>query len=492
MVAKKTNTIINRSILIGLLLCSISGNIAQTFENSYRSLQDDVAYEALQTGNGNFILTTGSGDYYKEDYVIKLFLMDDTGMFLDSIKLVQNPDYKYLPPFKLLHYHDNIILLGNCFHFSSGDCQLYITHLTESFKPIFDTIVGKPNLSENMLEGIIDSDTNIVVTGGTMPLSGTKILAVYDLNGNQLRYREFNETSQGGAGSALIEVEEFSKYHLYFYYDTQLKRIFVLDKVTLNTDTVYKFPQGFFPRNALWGSNKESYFISGRFTNPSFGPNRTPTMLKVSKYGDTISHDYYLQHPDTNSLYSLNSFDFESDFLFLANTYNFTETPPLMYPEPRWIWLMKLNLDGSLVWQHFYKGEVNYMPYKVLATSDGGALVLSTRYDWNDSIPNQRDVHILKVDSNGWYPGIGTGINEFEEPQQILVYPNPVRDKVKFVTGWYKDLELAIYDMQGNKVFAAFLPGTREVDLSFLRSGVYVYRLTGKDGFAERGKIVKE
>ena len=29
------------------------------------------------------------------------------------------------------------------------------------------------------------------------------------------------------------------------------------------------------------------------------------------------------------------------------------------------------------------------MPYKVLATNDGGALIFSMKYDWNDTIPLQ-------------------------------------------------------------------------------------------------------
>ena len=73
--------------------------------------------------------------------------------------------------------------------------------------------------------------------------------------------------------------------------------------------------------------------------------------------------------------------------------------PPFLYPEQRWILIYRLNKDGSIVWQKFYKGEVNYMAYKILATADGGALIFSTRYDWNDSIPMQRDVHILKIEA---------------------------------------------------------------------------------------------
>ncbi|MCD4745053.1 MAG: T9SS type A sorting domain-containing protein, partial [Bacteroidales bacterium] len=86
-------------------------------------------------------------------------------------------------------------------------------------------------------------------------------------------------------------------------------------------------------------------------------------------------------------------------------------------------------------------------------------------------------VHILKIDSTGWYNGINTGITPYETPKQILVYPNPVKNEVKFVLGFYCDLELNIYNSTGQLVINHELPHTQTINIAHLPKGLYVYIL---------------
>jgi hypothetical protein len=132
------------------------------------------------------------------------------------------------------------------------------------------------------------------------------------------------------------------------------------------------------------------------------------------------------------------------------------------------------------------------MPNKIIATKDGGALIVSTKYNWNDPIPMQRDVHILKIDSTGYYDPITRTEEEFEQlNKQILVYPNPVISEVNFVLGLYSNLQLSIYNSTGERKIFQSLPSSQTIDVSELPSGIYVYLLTGKNGFKETGKIIK-
>jgi hypothetical protein len=132
------------------------------------------------------------------------------------------------------------------------------------------------------------------------------------------------------------------------------------------------------------------------------------------------------------------------------------------------------------------------MPYKVLATSDGGALILSHKYDWNSPYPNQRDIHILKIDSTGWYEGLPVGTDEYSGMKQILVYPNPAKDQVHFEPGLYTDLELQIFNQTGILLLAKPLHSHRTVDVSGYETGIYIYVIQNKNGFLEKGKLVKE
>ncbi len=213
----------------------------------------------------------------------------------------------------------------------------------------------------------------------------------------------------------------------------------------------------------------------------------------MDNMGNVLNMHSYTANPDTNSGNIEKSLDIYDDKIFLVAAYNFLVTGS--YPfvnQQQWLWLNRINDDYSVSWQRFYKGEVNYMPYKVLATSDGGALILSTKYDWNDSIPLQRDVHILKVDSTGWYEGLQTGITEYDKPKQILVYPNPVKDKVTFVLGLYDNLNLSIYNSNGQCVIRQKLPHSQTINMSHLPKGLYVYIIIGKDGFFEKGRLIKQ
>ncbi len=133
------------------------------------------------------------------------------------------------------------------------------------------------------------------------------------------------------------------------------------------------------------------------------------------------------------------------------------------------------------------------MPFKVLATNDGGAIIFSSFYDWNNPIPNQRDVHILKIDSLGYYTPLTGTPEEFEQMgKQILVYPNPVENEVNFVFGLYKDLEINIFDLTGKRVYSKAFAHSAKIDISHFKPGVYPYTISNGNGFYEEGKLIKK
>ncbi|MCD4747253.1 MAG: T9SS type A sorting domain-containing protein, partial [Bacteroidales bacterium] len=101
-------------------------------------------------------------------------------------------------------------------------------------------------------------------------------------------------------------------------------------------------------------------------------------------------------------------------------------------------------------------------------------------------------VHILKIDSTGWYNGINTGITPYETPKQILVYPNPVKNEVKFVLGLYSDLVLNIYNSTGHLVINRKLPHTKTINIAHLPKGLYIYILKDNNNFFEKGKLIKQ
>jgi len=453
-------------------------------------LEDDIVYGALNSNDEETVFALNYGDYLTSDYnVIVYKINSNTGDYIDSCFIYFNyAAYK-------LNYVSNIffieqevfILIGQCENINTGDKQIFIVKLNEGLEIIGEFIVGDEVIDEYFFDVIYSTDSLLVFSGkDEMGIT----IEERDTEGNLIREKTYSQN--GTLASTLIEIPSLNKYHLFRYWDTN-HSFNIIDKDSLNVDTVIMYPQRLLPRNAIIGLDSSYYYVAGReldiypFTYGDF-----LAFIKVTNTGQIIDHNTY-KIDDKITYYTSQSFTVNPDAIYFGGSYPCTWDPPLFfYPEQRWILLYKLNHDGEILWQKFYKGEVNYMAYKILATSDGGALIFSTRYDWNDSIPNQRDVHILKIDSTGYYnPITGTQEEIAKDQKQILVYPNPSTSEITFVTGLYSGLELSVYNSTGEKVISLPLPSGQTFDISHFPSGVYFYVITGKKGFSESGKIIK-
>jgi hypothetical protein len=93
------------------------------------------------------------------------------------------------------------------------------------------------------------------------------------------------------------------------------------------------------------------------------------------------------------------------------------------------------------------------------------------------------------------------GINELKETNAITVFPNPSTGVFTFQFSQSELVEdrstIDIYNMLGEKVYAAplnFSKGTSTtISLSDYSAGIYLYRITTKDGnLVSTGKLIKE
>jgi hypothetical protein len=479
------------SIIVVISIFSCFG-FTQTFEKYYRTNMDDIVYTAVSLDDNKVIFPLSSGDY-NGNYISKLYKMDIfTGEFIDSSSVISaGADYSLSSVgFISLIADSSIVITASATEYLSGDIQLFIGILNSALELQFDTIVGDNSISDVFSDTKIIND-QLICTGCRNPY-GPRHTVVYvtDLEGNFIKEKEY--FGQGQLGSTLVDLPG-QKFHLYQYWDTN-HSFNIIDKNTLETDTIIPYPLGYLPRNSIVAPDSGVYYVAGRQYDLVYPPQLGSFLsyLKVSDNGQTIQQ-FNFEMDDEVTYYTNQSFDYNSGNIYFGGGYPCTWVPSfLFYPEARYILLNKISHDGELIWQNFYKGDVNYMPFKILATSDGGALIFSTRYDWNDPIPNQRDVHILKIDSTGYYSPI-TGTEEVvDQPRQILVYPNPVKDKLHFVFGLYSDLTISIYDAAGREMISETYHRSPTLDLSGFKKGLYLYRITGARGLIEKGKIIKE
>jgi len=102
------------------------------------------------------------------------------------------------------------------------------------------------------------------------------------------------------------------------------------------------------------------------------------------------------------------------------------------------------------------------------------------------------------VDSNGC---LGAGdpqcwpaaVNESPTKEGILVYPNPVKDYWFIMNKESGELDVFISDITGRLLLEKRSSSPKiSIDLNQYPSGLYLYRITGREGVLLQGKVVKE
>ena len=488
---------------------------SQTFERFLSTNEDEFVYDAVNINDSELLFAYNFGETYT-NYQTKVYKMNtNNGLFSDSTMITFNyyEDYYFDGISEILTLNDSIyILVGNAINKVTNDNQLFICHLNTNLELIYDTLTGDVLENDIFYDHIIDQNSNLICVGkidsdktffksrnnermlfsSILIEKTTKstdiLLVVYDLYGNQLNKGVY--PSSAGLASTIFEIPQENSFHVYNFWDNN-HSFNKINSLSLEIDSTVEYPSGFLPRMSFPSFNDENYFVTGR---QGFVENQNViyylSYLVLDFNGVII--DQQILNSDSTIYYTFKTFEATPDNIVFAGEIPFVYSSPwFFYPENRWILFYKLNISGNIIWQKFYKGEVHYTPYKIITTADGGTVVFSTKYDWNDIYPNQRDVHILKIDSDGNYIPVG-----LTEPQkndkQILIYPNPATDKIHINLGLFTDLTINIYDINGCLEYESLLKHSSSIDLKSFKPGVYIYKVFKNNEFIENGKFIKQ
>jgi hypothetical protein len=158
-------------------------------------------------------------------------------------------------------------------------------------------------------------------------------------------------------------------------------------------------------------------------------------------------------------------------------------------------WIAKMDSSGNKLWEHFYSHSwaFNYFS-DFQETFDHGFIVCGTTWD---SIANNQDSWIVKLDSNGCLDtNCGINIGTIEIPVEGLrftVFPNPVKDELTVQSLKFKEGSiLKVYDMLGKEIYSQSVTSLNfKLQTSNWHSGIYLLQLqTGTNVFTKR--VVKE
>ena len=192
----------------------------------------------------------------------------------------------------------------------------------------------------------------------------------------------------------------------------------------------------------------------------------------------------FLGAPDTNEYASPHSISKGDGYFYLGNTKNYN---PSVTDQPSYFMLTKTDSVGNPIWTKYYGNGTRLKLTKVLATSDGGALMVGSSQALAPG--SMQKVFVAKIDINGTLSGLHNlkGTNEFT----TVLFPNPSTSVIHLSSTLPKTQKatLDIYDESGKLIRE--LPFTNDLNLNVSNypGGVYLYRIVGGNGYSS-GRFV--
>ncbi len=178
----------------------------------------------------------------------------------------------------------------------------------------------------------------------------------------------------------------------------------------------------------------------------------------------------------------------EIETVFIGSTFNLGSDA---YPT-RQSYFRLDNLDHglNLNWQRYFGGDAYYNLIDINETSDGGCILVGTRYENGEEGPFEKDVFIVKVDEEGL---ITSTNNNAEIPiKNAIVLPNPGREYLELHTGAHP-ATLQLHNLNGSLILEeAINSNISRVNTLELSSGTYIWSLVKESKLVESGKWVRE
>jgi hypothetical protein len=155
-----------------------------------------------------------------------------------------------------------------------------------------------------------------------------------------------------------------------------------------------------------------------------------------------------------------------------------------------WMMIEHLDLDFdtiSTVYYAFEGGRINSWARAIVATRDGGAVLVS--HSRNMDNHDQYWSSVTKFPAEAFF-----GIDEAHDNglKVAIAYPNPGKDVLNIRTG-LQNARVEVYDMNGRLLHSHALTGhVTAIDAEDWAEGVYVWKVITKGNEVESGKWVKE
>lgn len=258
---------------------------------------------------------------------------------------------------------------------------------------------------------------------------------------------------------------------------------------TLNIVGIDSIPNSVNNCNTVKKVNDSSYYLSGNVhINQSYDYaimllNENNDCKKISIIGQNDTIDY---------AGSVQSMDFlDPNKIFVGATSNIDLVGGHYGQQNSWYALSNFDSALNLRWTRYFGGDAYYFLQSVVATQDGGAILVGTKYDYPTQ-SYQCDIYLVKVNENGVLTN--DGHNQPQPVHDAIIFPNPGSDYMIIESGSQISFaEFQMINIEGKQVIKKTLSERKMTfDTQFLSTGSYVWQILFHDRIVETGKWIKK
>ena len=472
---------------------------SESFVFSYGSDYDEMPICCIELSNGDFVVSARQGIWPPANGTYQLLLIKLTpeGDTIKTKIISTSGGNCYINTF-IPDSADQFYGIGSI-NIDQNESLVWLIKLDQELNILWEKTFNIGYISLGYVQGFVNSEHNLIIYGdgyiGTLSYYDLFTLRT-SLDGDSM---SVNIYSDPGTESSWAMTEQGTN-KLYY--------LLISGKYLINTnswgqilqlnDSLHVIAIDTIPGNLLYYYNilwyQDNLLITG--IKVIAQPPHALNLLGI----EMIDTSYLIMHADTVGSMNPDSLSYPAYFknidttqnncIYYGGTFN-QDNNYYFSPLDSWLELIKYDSQLCLQWQKFYGGDLYYGLWGIKATSDGGCLLLGSTYD--DQVQyNERDIIIIKVDSNGLVTG--NGPDPFIQSHDAIVYPNPGSDYLIIASGpQIKGAEFRMFDMQGKEVLGTTLKETQcRLSTVKLSPGNYVWSITLNGRTIESGKWARE
>ena len=505
------HSIMKKTFLIIAILLYSYGSYAQKYYSRMFDLYGwwEAAFEIIEVNsNSNIIFCDGVDPFDTINDSLRfncVFISSYDSSFHFSNNLLFAAKYYDVGYLSLLRNDKKLLLcfIDTVLHNTHFYYKLF--HLSDNY---IDTLFGKTieyPIKELRYTNTLESNSKIYIIGteGRYQLSPLAILCI-DTSGNTLWYKKYANLPCYITHSTISE-------------DGNILVSGFINKGDNITDTSY----GWYAKmdtagNFIWTKSiteqrltdtygiinieKSNYIYMNNDASSNTTDNKDSSYAAISKIdmnGIVKWTKRYLNNPYKKAC-NVNKLIYSEGALYGIGNY---ETNEGAYEYTQYLSLLKLDLQGNLLWKRLFKQWYeNNLPSNMIESKDGGFIICGTGKDTTHT-RGYSDAWIIKTDTNGCIvPGCNAkdGMVQIINPEKLFkVYPNPAKEivNVEVITPNTLIKNISIYNNQAQMVLSQNMvsqSSKQSISVSSLANGYYTLVIELQDGSQAAKKIVIE